>query len=115
MWETGRLETTPLRHTLQRQTGMYRSAAKISDAGVNALVGNFCRSDRGCLRTILWKRDRESTLPSTLLPSEKFDPAHDQTGLGRPMIPLLCQEACNLLVAEARKIVRTEEGTPAAP
>lgn len=112
-WETGGLRTTPFRDTLRRQTGMYRSAAKISDAEANALVGTFCRSDRGCLRTILWKRNREGTLPSTLLPSEKFDPSHDQTGLGRPTIPLLCQEACNLLVAEARKIVKTEEGTPA--
>jgi sirohydrochlorin cobaltochelatase len=112
-WETGSLVTTPLRDTLHRQTGMYRSAAKISDAEANTLVGNFCRSDRGCLRTILWKRDREGTPPSTLLPSEKFDPSHDQTDLGRPTIPLLCQEACNLLVAEARKIVKTEDGTPA--
>ena len=105
-WETGSLITTPLRETLQRQTGMYRPAAKISDAEANALVGDFCRSDGGCLRTILWKRDRMGTLASTLLTSEKFDPAHDQTGFGRPVIPLLCQEACNLLVAEARKIVK---------
>jgi hypothetical protein len=40
------------------------------------------------------------------LPSEKFDPAFDQTGAGRPVIPLLCQEACNLLVAEARRVVQ---------
>lgn len=105
-WETGTLVSTPLRETLQRQTGMYRSAAQISDAEANTLVGNFCRSDGGCLRAILWRRDREGTLASTLLPSEKFDPKHDQTGYGRPMIPLLCQEACNLLVAEARKIVQ---------
>ena len=25
-----------------------------------------------------------------------------------PMIPLLCQEACNLLVAEARKTAKSE-------
>ena len=105
-WETGSLVTTPLRETLQRQTGMYRPAAKISDEETNTLVGSFCRSDGGCLRTILWKRDRNGTLASTLLPSEKFDPSHDQTVFGRPMIPLLCQEACNLLVAEARKIVK---------
>lgn len=105
-WETGKLVTTPFRETLQRQTGMYRPAAKISDEEANRLVGSFCRSDGGCLRTILWKRDREGTPASTLLPPEKFDPAHDQTGLGQPTIPLLCQEACNLLVAEARKIVK---------
>ena len=114
-WETGELVTTPLRETLERQTGMYRPAAKISDAEANTLVGNFCRSDGGCLRTILWKRDREGTLASTLLPPEKFDPSHDQTGFGRPMIPLLCQEACNLLVAEARKMVKAEGGTAVAP
>jgi sirohydrochlorin cobaltochelatase len=105
-WENGRLATTTFRETLQRQTGMYRPAAKISDEAANTLVGSFCRSDGGCLRTILWKRDREGTPASTLLPLEKLDPAHDQTGLGWPMIPLLCQEACNLLVAEARKIVK---------
>ncbi len=105
-WETGRLVTTPLRETLERQTGMYRPAAKISDEEANGLVGSLCRSDGGCLRTILWKRDSEGTPASTLLPLEKFDPAHDQTGLGQPTIPLLCQEACNLLVAEARKIVK---------
>jgi sirohydrochlorin cobaltochelatase len=105
-WETGRLVTTPLRETLNRQTGMYRSTARISDAEANQLVGNFCRSDRGCLRTILWQRDQKGAVASTLLPLEKFDPSHDQTGLGRPTIPLLCQEACNFLVAEARKIVK---------
>jgi len=111
VWETGTLVTTPLRETLERQTGMYRPAARISDVEANTLVGNFCRSDGGCLRTILWKRNREGSLASTLLPAEKFDPAHDQTGFGRPMIPLLCQEACNLLVAEARKTVKAEGGT----
>ncbi|PYJ08166.1 MAG: hypothetical protein DMF06_13510 [Verrucomicrobia bacterium] len=105
-WDRGRLVTTPLRETLQRQTGMYRPAAKISDPEADGLVGSFCRSDGGCLRTILWKRDRDGSPASTLLPPEKFDPAHDQTGLGRPTVPLLCQEACNLLVAEARKIVK---------
>jgi hypothetical protein len=40
------------------------------------------------------------------LPPEKFDPQHDQTGGGTAVVPLLCQEACNLLVAEARKVVQ---------
>jgi len=30
-WKKGRLQTTPLRETLDRQSGMYRVAAKISD------------------------------------------------------------------------------------
>ena len=40
--------------------------------------GGFCRSDSGCLRTILWKRDRNGVIASTKLPKEKFDPAYDQ-------------------------------------
>jgi sirohydrochlorin cobaltochelatase len=105
-WKQNALATTPLRATLERQTGMYRATAKISEDEADVLVGNFCRSDGGCLRTILWKRDANGAIASTRLPSEKFDPQFDQTGLGAPVIPLLCQEACNLLVAEARKIVR---------
>lgn len=100
------LVATPLRETLGRQSGMYRIAAQIDDRAADELVGNFCRSDGGCLRTILWQRDAAGTLASTRLPAEKFDPIHDQTGGGRPVVPLLCQEACNLLVAEARKVVQ---------
>lgn len=105
-FEKHELVATPLRETLGRQSGMYRIAAQIDDPAADELVGNFCRSDGGCLRTILWRRDDEGTVASTRLPAEKFDPIHDQTGAGRPVVPLLCQEACNLLVAEARKVVQ---------
>lgn len=123
-WKTGQLRTTDLRDTLDRQSGMYRVAAKISDAQIDDLVADFCRSDGGCLRTILWKGDAHGTVSSTKLPNEKFDPTFDQAkALGRPgssafaeatadkttpttaTVPLLCQEACNLLVAECRKVV----------
>jgi sirohydrochlorin cobaltochelatase len=107
-WKQDRVTTTALRKTLDRQSGMYRVAAKISDDKLNELIGNFCRSDGGCLRTILWKRDARGTIPSTNLPSEKFDPSHDQTGRGQRVVPLLCQEACHLLVNEARKVVKGE-------
>jgi hypothetical protein len=131
-WKSGNLKMTALRETLDRQSGMYRVAAKISDLQINDLVANFCRSDRGCLRTILWKRDPNGAIASTKLPKEKFDPVWDQAA-ARPMqvgtsrcdvqtaqravptnhsiratVPLLCQEACNLLVAECRKIVKSE-------
>ena len=123
-WKNGHLRITPLRETLNRQSGMYRIAAKISDEQIDDVVGNFCRSDSGCLRTILWKRDQESTIASTKLPAEKFDPSHDQTtalkgpGSATPVtggtIPLLCQEPCNLLVAECRKVVKMEGAAPSA-
>jgi len=114
-FKSGELTTTSLRETLNRQSGMYRVAAKISDEQIDGLVGDFCRSDGRCLRTILWKRDASDKGPSSKLPREKFDPAVDQyLSAKRPRsataatesIPLLCQEACNLLVAEARKIVK---------
>jgi sirohydrochlorin cobaltochelatase len=105
-FEREELRTTPLRETLDRQSGMYRIAAQIGESQADELVGNFCRSDGGCLRTILWRRDRAGTVPSTKLRPEKFDPAFDQTGGGCAVVPLLCQEACNLLVAEARAVVQ---------
>ncbi|MEY2480402.1 MAG: sirohydrochlorin cobaltochelatase [Verrucomicrobiota bacterium] len=101
-WQENDLKTTPLRETLDRQSGMYRVAAKIADAQIDDVVGNFCRSDGGCLRTILWRRDTSGTIPSTKLPPEKYEPAADLP------IPLLCQEACNLLVNECRKAVKGE-------
>lgn len=105
-FENHELVATPFRGTLGRQTGMYRIAAQIDDLAADELIGNFCRSEGGCLRTILWRRDDTGTVASTCLPQEKFDSLHDQTGASRPVVPLLCQEVCNLLVAEARKVVQ---------
>jgi len=132
-WQNAYLKMTPLRETLDRQSGMYRVAAKVSDQQINDLVADFCRSDSGCLRTILWKRDRNGVIASTKLPKRKFDPAYDQlitacsrrpaggarasrpssfysrvAGSEAATVPLLCQEACNLLVAECRKVVKGE-------
>ena len=105
-FEKNELVTTPLRNTLERQTGMYRIAAQIREEQADELVGRFCTSNGGCLRTILWRRDAAGATPSTRLPPDKFDPRHDQTGGAEPVVPLLCQEACNLLVAEARTVVQ---------
>jgi len=107
-WKSGRLRSTPLRETLDRQSGMYRIAAKISDPQIDDLVADFCRSNGGCLRTILWKRDRSGAIASTKLPEEKFEPNRNQVqGEKTPAtIPLLCQEACNLLVAACRNVVK---------
>ena len=112
-WKKGKLQTTPLRETLDRQSGMYRVAAKISDSQIDNLVADFCRSDGGCLRTILWKRGACGTVASTKLPNEKFKPSFDQASVGPrsaipATVPLLCQEACNLLIAECRKMVKGE-------
>src|SRR2546430_1257072 len=92
---------------------MYRVAAKISDSQINDLVADFCRSNGGCLRTILWKRDADGAIASTKLPKEKFDPVCEKAMAANPpgsatpataaipaTVPLLCPEACNLLIAE---------------
>ena len=123
-FKSGQLTSTSLRETLNRQSGMYRIAAKISDEQIDDLVRDFCRSDGGCLRTILWKRDASGKTASSKLPPEKFDPAVDQyLSAKRPRsataatesIPLLCQEACNLLVAACRDAVKEESAAPSAP
>ena len=106
-WKNRRLVTISLRQTLDRQSGMYRVAANISDEQLDDLIGNFCRSDGGCLRTMLWRCHENGALPSKALPPQKFQPAFDQTGDGERCIPLLCQEACNLLVAACRNVVKS--------
>jgi len=117
-WKSDKLRTRSLRETLDRQSGMYRVAAKISDSQIDDLVADFCRSNGGCLRTILWKRDACGTVASTKLPNEKFNPAYDQAeapaqpGSTIPAtVPLLCQEACNLLITECRKVVKGESAS----
>ncbi len=97
----------------------WRLEITISDPQIDDLVANFCRSNGGCLRTILWERDARGTVSSTKLPKEKFDPAYDQATTG-PLsttaattttpatVPLLCQEACSLLIAECRKVMKGE-------
>ena len=69
-------------------------------------------------------RDASGKDPSSKLPREKFDPAVDQyLSAKRPRsataaaesLPLLCQEACNLLVAACRDAVKREGAAPLAP
>lgn len=96
----GELRVVPLRATLARQTGMYRVTQKITDAEADALIGRFCEPARGCLKKILWRIAPE--VPITTLPPGKF-PSPESEGAW----PLLCHEACNLLVAEARKVVKS--------
>jgi sirohydrochlorin cobaltochelatase len=95
----GSLAAVPLRDTLARQTGMYAVTKKITDAQAQTLIGGFCRSDSGCLKRILWPI--APGVPVTSLPAEKF---HSESGA--ETLPLLCHEACNLLVAKAREVVK---------
>ncbi len=102
-----RLKVVPLRETLERQSGMYAVTRKISDAAADAVVGECCCSRGGCLKTILW--DLAPGLPVASLPAAKFDPHLDQLAAAeeRRAFPLLCNEACNLLVAAIRKALKS--------
>jgi sirohydrochlorin cobaltochelatase len=103
-WEEGRINPVDLRSTLNRQTGMYRVTQKLTNSEADELAGRFCRSDAGCLRTIVWTI--EGRRPEGFLPETKFSINYDQLGRKEPAIPFLCLEACNLFVAEARKSVK---------
>ena len=93
-FETGDLETTHLRDTLERQSGMYRIAAQVRDDQLVELARNFCRSDGGCLERFSAARSKRNSAFGKL-PPQKFEPTHNQTGGQPPVIPLLCQEGCN--------------------
>lgn len=94
--ERGGLAAVDLRETLGRQTGMYAVVKKITDNQAEAVIASTCRGEPGCLRQILWNISSEYPLPDAL----KRGP---DAGEGRP---LLCAEACNLLVAAGRVEVK---------
>lgn len=100
--QEGRLVPVPLRDTLARQTGMYAVTKKITDAQAQTMIGSFCRTDGGCLKRILWPIAPGAPVDS--LPAEKF-----QADAPAGTLPLLCHEACNLLVAQARQVVKKAE------
>ena len=85
--------STALRDTVNRQTGMYRITGLITDEEAQGLVEKLCQP--GCLRQIQWP-----------IPSEA---PHHTPSLNALEIPLLCTEACCLLIAEARTTVKSRK------
>ncbi|GAA5483715.1 DR2241 family protein [Haloferula sargassicola] len=92
-----------LRDKLNRQTGMYRFARNLSTPGAQRLVRETCGPENCCVKRILWQIDDETPLEDS--EASRF-PGYLETG--RPAIPLLCREACNHFVAEARKASKAE-------
>ncbi len=101
-WLQGTLEATPLRETLSRQTGMYRITQLLTDEQAQPLIAKQCYSESGCLRKMLWSISLDQKITS--LPEEKINVA----AVASSEIPLLCREACNLLVAAARDVVKKQ-------
>ena len=99
------LRPVHLRETLDRQSGMYAVTKKLTDTQGLHLVAESCNSEHGCLKTILWQiSDAQSLRPT--FPESKLDPHADPRVTSGRLLPLLCGEACNLLVAKAREVVK---------
>ena len=103
--QRGTLQVENLRVKLARQTGMYRFAGSISDAGAQQLVQDVCGPAHQCAKKILWQLDQDTPLDNS--EASRFNGIG--SGLTEPnAIPLLCREACNHFVAECRKISKRE-------
>ena len=92
------LKAVDLRQTLARQTGMYAVVKKITDEQAKSLIASTCNRRNGCLRHILWSI---SPGKPTSLTRRESAVQHSENE-----IPILCAEACNLLVAAGRNIVK---------
>ena len=101
----GTLEIETLRDKLNRQTGMYRFARSISDAGAQKLVQEVCGPAHQCAKKILWQLDLATPLDDSEASRFNGVPGDIPTS---EAIPLLCREACNHFVAECRKAAKAE-------
>jgi sirohydrochlorin cobaltochelatase len=105
-----RQELTPvhLRETLGRQTGMYAITKKLTNSQAQEVVGRTCCWETGCRKTLLWQLDPETPFQS-LSPSKfQTDARPPDARISGDTIPLLCIEACNLLVAKAREEIKRQ-------
>jgi sirohydrochlorin cobaltochelatase len=111
------LQPVSFRETLDRQTGMYAASKRLQEEEGQGLVANAC-SVENCTKRQLWKFAEDQTL--RLMPADKCSAESKLLEGGIREIPLLCHEACNLLVAAARETVKKREraasaGAAAAP
>ena len=95
----GEAQPVPLRETLERQTGMYRITASLTDEQARAVVRKTCDFATACRRRIAWEVSPGN--PLACLTPEKTDlaPGHSE-------MPIVCLEACNWLVAKARAFLK---------
>ena len=96
--EKGRLQPTPLRDNLRRQTGMYRFTNTITDDQAMDLVARCCNTPTKCLRRITWGLTHDQPLYGIAATKAVQQDMGD--------VPLLCIEVCPLVVAQARKVAQ---------
>lgn len=83
LWAQEKPPVTEFAETAARQTGMYRIAQVMTAGQLERTIREVCA--QGCLRRRLWK---------------PLSPAAD---IPAGTLPLLCPEACNYFVAQARE------------
>tara|TARA_B110000037_G_scaffold195887_1_gene232601 strand:- start:10575 stop:12170 length:1596 start_codon:yes stop_codon:yes gene_type:complete len=108
----GKLPIEDLRDKLSRQTGMYRYAGSISDAGAQKLVQKVCGPAHNCAKKILWKIDPDTPLEDS--EASRFEGIIGDISAEKA-IPLVCREACNHFVSECRKAAKAEFDSKPAP
>lgn len=101
--QAGQADVQHLRDKLDRQTGMYRFARNLSTPGAQRLISEVCGPENCCAKKILWQIDADTPLEDS--EASRF-PGRLENGV--ESIPLLCREACNHFVAEARKASKAE-------
>lgn len=104
---TGRAVPVPVKQTFARQTGMYRITGLLDDDDCRAVVAGNCDYATRCRRRITWPV--APGVPLGALPPEKTD-----TSPGPHELPILCLEACNVLVAEARSYIKKKRAAAGA-
>lgn len=108
----GSLTSVPLRDTLDRQTGMYAASKRLQDEEGLQLVANACNSQTGCMKRKLWPFTK--TLDLAGFSARERSTEVVMLDSGEKEIPLLCHEACNILVAACRETVKKREKAAAA-
>ena len=98
----GRIPPLSLKEMLGRQTGMYRITGLLREDEAQGLVARTCH-DGLCRRKILWNWD--ATIPWHSLPVEKTT-CSPEAATAFPVLPLLCTDACPLLIGPARPLVK---------
>jgi len=104
-WKGGNIRVQNLRDKLGRQSGMYRHARNVSDQGAQELVQSLCGPANKCVKKILWKIDEQIPLADSA--ASRFNGIVGDADESKA-IPMVCQEACNFFVAEARKKSKAE-------
>jgi hypothetical protein len=106
------LTPVSLRDTLNRQTGMYAATKRLQDDEGQELVGSACASS-ACTKRILWNFGPDQ--PLTRLKADKLPPSSNGVATSPAQMHLLCHEACNILVAACREVVKKRERAAAPP